>query len=102
MAEWYFIVYAYIFFTRSSVSGPLGRFHVLAAVNTLLQTLGCMYPFGLCFSPGMCPGVGSQGHRVALSVLFFKGTSILFSLAVTPTRIPSDHVGGLTGPFFTA
>ena len=30
----------------------------------LQWTLGCVYPFGSCFSPDICPGVGLQGHMV--------------------------------------
>ena len=29
-----------------------------------------MYPFGSCFTPDMCPGLGLQGHMVALFLDF--------------------------------
>ena len=44
-----------------------------------------MHPFG-CFSPDVCPGVGLQGHMVAL-FLVFKGISILFSTVAVPILI---------------
>ena len=40
----------------------------------LQWTLGCVYPFGSCFSPDTCPGMGSWGQTVAL-VLVLKGNS---------------------------
>ena len=50
----------HIFFTHSFVDGYLGCFHVLAVVDVLHWALGCMYPFGSCFSPDLCPGEGLQ------------------------------------------
>ena len=43
----------------------VGCFHVLAIVNSATM-LGCMYPFGSCFSLDICPGVGLQGYMVFL------------------------------------
>ena len=44
---------------------------------TVLQwTSGYIYPFGSCFSPDICPGVGLQGHMVAL---FFVYGNICFA-----------------------
>ena len=42
------------------------------------------------FSLDKCPVVGLQDHMVTL---FFKGTSILFSIVATPTDIPINSVG---------
>ena len=53
----------------------------------------CMYPFGSCLSADICPGVGLQGHLVAL-FLVFLGTSILFSIVAVPIYIPTNNVGG--------
>ena len=62
-----------------------------------------MHPFGSCFSPDVSPGVGLQGHMVAL-FLVFKGISILFSTVAVPIYIPTGSVGGLpslhTSPAF--
>ena len=68
----------------SSVDGHFGRFHVLAIVNSAVRTLGCMCRFKLQFSPGV--GLG------------FWGTSILFSIAVAPTYIPTNSAGGSLFP----
>ena len=59
----------------------------------LQWTLRCMYIFRSCFSLDICPGVGLQGHMVAL-FLGFLGTSILFSVVAAPVYIPTDSVGG--------
>ena len=44
------------------------------------------------------PRVGLLDHMVVLR-LVFRGTSILFSIVVAPTYIPSNCVGGF--PFLT-
>ena len=59
----------------------------------LQWTLGCMYPFRPCFSPGISPGVGLQGHMVALFLVFW-GASALFSIVSVPVYIPTNSVGG--------
>ena len=50
-----------------------------------------MYLLNLEFSSflNICPGVGLLDHRVVL-VLVFKGTSILFSIALAPIYIPTN------------
>ena len=51
----------------SSVDGHFDCFCVSAIVNcAAMNTLRCIYPFSLCFSPDVCPGVGLQSHMVAL------------------------------------
>ena len=52
-----------------------------------------MYPFRPCFSPGISPGVGLQGHMVALFLVFW-GASALFSIVSVPVYIPTNSVGG--------
>ena len=103
MAERHFIVYACILFIRSSVSRPLGRFHVL-----LLEARRCKH-WGACtllamFFPRYVPrsGIAGSWGGSLCAFFFFYGTSILFSLVATATYIPSNHIGGLTDPFFTA
>ena len=44
------------------------------------------------FSLDKCPVVGLQDLMVTL---FFKGTSILFSIVAAPTDIPINRVGGV-------
>ena len=99
----------HIFFIHSSVDGHLCCFHVLALVNSVQRTLGCMYPFGSCFSPEICPRVGFQSHMVAL-VLVFKEPSYcsprwLYQFTFPPTvqegslkkicfKLEQSHVGG--------
>ena len=65
----------------------------------LLWTLGCMYFFKLEFSSflGICPGVGLLYHMVTL-FLVFKRTSVLSSIVAAPIYIPTDSVGGFSGP----
>ena len=41
----------------------------IASLSQLLA-LGCMYPFGSCFSLAIYPDVGLQGHMVALFLVF--------------------------------
>ena len=53
---------------HSSDDGFLCFFHVLAIVNS--AAVKCMYPFRLCFSMDLGPGVGLQGHMVALFLVF--------------------------------
>ena len=89
-----FIVYMYhIFFIHSSVDGYLRCFHVLAIVNVLLWTLGCLYLFELWFSLDICPGVGLLDHVVFLYLVFW-GITILFSIMIAPIYIPTNSVGG--------
>ena len=56
----------HIFFIHSIVDGHLGCFHVLATVNCATVNTGCVHPFGSYLSPDICPGVGLQGHMVAV------------------------------------
>ena len=62
----------HIFFIHSSVSGHLGCFHVLAIVNSATMSTVVHVSFRLCFSPDTCPGVGLQGHMVALFLVFLR------------------------------
>ena len=58
------------FFIHSFVNGNLDHFYILAIVNSLLWTLGCMYLFELEFSLGICPGVGLLSHTEDLFLVF--------------------------------
>ena len=58
--------YRYIHGPHSPVDGQLDWPRVLAFVNSAAMNTRCMHPFGLCFPPGICPGVGLQSHMVAL------------------------------------
>ena len=52
-----------------------------------------MYPFEPCFSLVIYPGVGFQGHMVAL-FLVFQRISILFSIIVEPIYIHTNRQEG--------
>ena len=94
MAEQYFIAYMYhIFLINSSVNGHLSCFLVLATVSCAAMNTAAYVSFQkLCFSLDICPGVGLLNHMVYLCLVSY-GTSILFSIVVTPIYIPSNSVG---------
>ena len=78
----------HIFFIHSSVSGHLGCVHVLAIVKYCCDkhwgTCVCMYGahnFELWLSQRISPVVVLLGHMAVL-VLVFYGTSVLFSTVV--------------------
>ena len=64
------MVYMYHIFIHSPVDRCSGCFHVLAAVNSLQWTLGCMHLFRPSFSLDICPGMGLQGYMVAIFLVF--------------------------------
>ena len=86
-------VYMYHIFIHSSVHGHLGCFYVLAIVNSAVMNTGVLASFQIMVFSRYSPGVGLLGHMVAL-FLFFKGTSMLFSIVVVPIHIPTNSVGG--------
>ena len=77
---------------ESDTTERLSLSQVLAIVNSA-ATNKKMHLLGLCFSLAICPGVGLQGHMVAL-FLVFKGTSIPFSIVAVPICIPTNSAGG--------
>ena len=78
----------HILFIHLSVDGRLDCFCVLAIVNSAAMNIGVHVSFRIVFFSEYMPGVGLQGHVVAL-LLVFKGTSILFSIVALSTDIPA-------------
>ena len=71
IAEKYSIVYMYHnFLIHSSVDRYLSCFHVLAIINSAAMHIPVHVSFELCFSLGICPGVGLLGHMVVLVLVF--------------------------------
>ena len=68
--------------------GYLHCFHVLATVNSAARNTGALQ-----FNLDIRPGVGLLDHMVVLFLVFW-GTSVLFSIVVAPTYIPTNSVGG--------
>ena len=81
----------HIFYIHSAISGHLSSFHILANVNSLQQTLRCIYLFRLVFSfsSDKYPEVELLDHLVVL-FLIFGGNSILFSTVVGPIYISTN------------
>ena len=50
-----------------------------------------MHLFKLWFSLNISPGVGLLDHMVVV-FLFFKGSSMLFSIVVVPIYIPTNSI----------
>ena len=84
-------MYIYHILILSSVDGHLGGFHVLALVNSAEMNIGVHVYFSMKVSSGYMSRSmidGSYGSSV-----FFRDTSILFSIEVVPIYIPSNSVG---------
>ena len=80
MAEQYSFVYMYhIFFLHSSVDGNLDCFHVLTIVNSAAMNTGMRGFFQAIFPLDICPGLGFQGHIVALFSFFRNLHTVLHS-----------------------
>ena len=58
------------FFIHSSVDGCLDRVHVLAVVICAAVNVGVHVSFRIVFFSEYMPGVGLQGHVVALFLVF--------------------------------
>ena len=71
MAELYCIVYTYhSFLIRSSVSGHLGRLHVLAVVNRAAVNTGVHVSFSILVSSGFMLSSGIAGSYGGFSLSF--------------------------------
>ena len=58
------------FFLRSSAGGHLGRFRVLAIVNSAAVNTGAHVSFSVWFPQGLSPVVELLGHVVVSSLVF--------------------------------
>ena len=62
-----------IFLIRSSVSGHLGCFHVLAVVNSAAINIQVHMSFSIMVSSGYMPSSGTLGHMVVLFLVLNDG-----------------------------
>ena len=82
------------FFIHSSVSEPLGCFHVLAIITSAAVNAGvrAFFQSRAFVFPGYMPRNGNAGSR-GNSTFSFQHASVLFSIAATPVYIPIKSVG---------
>ena len=96
MNESYSVVYTcHSFFIHSCRDGYLGCFHVLDIGNSTAMNTGMCVSF---FFLDRCPGVGLLDYTVVLCLVFFFFffwiTSLLFSILIGQTYIPTNSVRG--------
>ena len=92
----YFIVYVYQIFIYSSVNGHLGCFHVVAIENSAAMNNRVHVSFSIIVFSRYMP----RDHWIIclIHIQFFKGNSILFSIAAAPSYITTNSIGGCLFP----
>ena len=79
---------------KCSFSGHLGCFPVLAFVNIVAMKLRVQVYFSMKDMSRYMPRRGREGSYDSMC-LFFSGISILFSVTLVPSCIPTNSEGGL-------
>ena len=78
------------FSIHSSVAGHLGRFHVLAVVNSAAMNIGVLVSFSILVSSGYMPSsgiAGPYGGFVAVSVYIPTNSARVFPFLHTLSSI---------------
>ena len=84
----------HIFLVHLSIDGHMGRFHILAILNSAAMNIGAHVSFSVLVSSRIGPVVGLLSDMIVL-FLVFKGISILFSIVAVSIYISTNGARAL-------